>query len=76
MEQWILLSLMVALLLSFSGIMFKHILKINTKKIPAFLTIYYLFFGIIGIFLLVKGNHTFSPINFLYLSSKGLTAKH
>lgn len=51
MEQWILLSLMVALLLSFSGIMFKHVLNIKPKKISAFLTIYYLFFGVIGLFL-------------------------
>ena len=70
MEQWILLSLMVALLLSFSGIMFKHILKINTKKIPAFLTIYYLFFGIIGIFLFslnTKELKTFTKKDLCYI---------
>jgi uncharacterized membrane protein len=50
--------------------MFKHILKLNTKKIPAFLTIYYLFFGLIGIFLFTLNTNelkTFTKKDFCYI---------
>ena len=52
--NWLNTALYAAVFFSISDILYKHILKMTNEKILGYITIYYLVFGIIGLFFLNK----------------------